>query len=609
MTNTAALIAGAPADIVLGFIAVATILRASIRATGAARTAYAVMAVGLGFGALSLAATIVWVEFDGIHLRPLLPFVIGLSLQAISLLIAVARMATIVDGPGALARRGAEAMVIASCAAYALWTLLISPLRLQFFGTTAGLGDKTVGLVVLAPSAIALCFCATVSWRSRHASPGPMVARILATIAGAPLLLLAAAANRPAVTIAAVFFYGACIIATVLRVRRAEPLVEVAPQRSGTLIGWLPVSVAITACGIHLAIFHRADNTSILIATVIGAALAGRQTLIVRDLRAAAAEVARREARYKGLAHTDALTGLANRRALVAALAEQVIGGPPSVLLMVDLDGFKNINDLRGHDIGDEVLIEVARRLRANLRTGDIAARLGGDEFAVVLWLQPDEALSAADRLRAVLARPYDVAGTAGVYLSASIGVAPCLGAADVAGLMRSADLALRYAKLRGKDRVEGYAEAFAQWLRRRTLVETELRGALERSELTLLYQPVIGLPAGTVVGAEAQVRWHHPSLGLVPPAEFLPIAEDSGLIHEMGRWLLAETSRQLARWIADGLQLWVGANVSVRELHRPDYRDQVADAVRTYRLPAGRLILEVTEHAFALDSEELVAT
>ena len=186
------------------------------------------------------------------------------------------------------------------------------------------------------------------------------------------------------------------------------------------------------------------------------------------------------------------------------------------MLLGLDLDGFKNVNDMRGHDVGDAVLAEVGRRLRANLRPGDVAARLGGDEFAVLMRGRPAEADRVAERLLGVLGRPYDQP-EGPVFLSVSIGVAGGgRRAATSELLLRHADLALRYAKQRGKNRIERYDVAYDQLLRRRTTLEHELRGAIERDELRLAFQPVASLPSVRPVGAEALLRWHHPELGNV---------------------------------------------------------------------------------------------
>ncbi len=445
-------------------------------------------------------------------------------------------------------RRVFDGLLIASCAAYTLWTLVIGP-RL-----VSGYADA----LIVAATAVACGVVSTVVTDRR---------------------------------------------------RRRVRTTDLGPIESGgTLLAWVPVSFAIVAGMIHLAIYHRADNASIVIAGVIGATLGVRQAFAMRDIRTYAGEMAIREASFKQLALTDPLTNLGNRRAFAQSLEQRVVGGTPSVVLSIDLDGFKNINDLRGHDVGDSVLVEVAGRLRANLRPDDFAARLGGDEFAVVLWSPPAEAAAAASRLCSVLAAPYDVAGCA-LFLSASIGMAPGDGAIDVADLMRNADLALRFAKLRGKNRVEGYAEAYTQWLRRRITVETELRGAIGRGEFSLLYQPVVALGSGAIVGVEALLRWHHPALGAVLPSEFVPIAEECHLIEEIGRWTLGEACRQLAIWVHDGWDLWLSVDVSVHELHRSDFVAQVTAVLGSHRLAADRLLLEVAEHAAAVEIDDLMTS
>jgi diguanylate cyclase (GGDEF)-like protein len=344
---------------------------------------------------------------------------------------------------------------------------------------------------------------------------------------------------------------------------------------------------------------------------IICGSLAAQLALDRRDLRHYADEQARSEARYRAMAHTDALTGLANRRELLRALHEEAVGGPPCVLLAIDLDGFKNINDTRGHDVGDALLVEVAERLRTNLRPGDLAVRVGGDEFAVLMWARPAGALMVAQRLLRVLSRPYELStGTA--FVSASIGLAGCATADDVPTLLRNADLALRFAKQRGKCRVERYDQAYDAQVRRRTELEHELRGAAERGELMVVYQPVVRLPDAEhryarVTGVEALVRWHHPRLGAVPPEQFLPVAEESGIITAMGSFVLHEACHQLSRWQADGHDLWLSVNVSVRELHTPEYATALAEVLRRHRLAGDRLVVEVTEHAVAVDLAQVV--
>jgi predicted signal transduction protein with EAL and GGDEF domain len=256
--------------------------------------------------------------------------------------------------------------------------------------------------------------------------------------------------------------------------------------------------------------------------------------------------------------------------------------------------------------VGDAVLVEVGHRLRTNLRPGDLAARLGGDEFAVLMWARPAEARPVAERLLAVLSRPYEQP-TGTVFMSASIGLAGCATADDVPSLLRNADLALRYAKQRGKSRVEQYDAEYERRLVRRTTLEHELRGAIDRDELHLAYQPVVALPSARTAGAEALLRWHHPGLGTIPPDEFIPVAEESGMIVRLGGFVLHRACHQLSLWLAAGHDVWMSVNVSPYELHSPEYVRQVADVLRVHRVPPQRLVLEVTEQVVAPDREELV--
>jgi diguanylate cyclase len=185
--------------------------------------------------------------------------------------------------------------------------------------------------------------------------------------------------------------------------------------------------------------------------------------------------------------------------------------------------------------------------------------------------------------------------------------VAGCASADDIEGLLRNADLALRFAKQRGKNRIEQYDLAYDRLLRRRNTVEHEMRGAIERGELHVAFQPVVVMPSVRPVGAEALLRWHHPELGPVRPDEFIPLAEECGMIAKLGSWVLHQACHQLSRWLFDGHDVWVSVNVSPRELHAPAYVVQVAEALRAHRVPPQRLVLEVTEHAVATDLDELV--
>jgi diguanylate cyclase (GGDEF)-like protein len=401
--------------------------------------------------------------------------------------------------------------------------------------------------------------------------------------------------------------YALSGVALTFAVRAAPAPRPVDQPHDGLAVSLGLVVLAGLGCVFHLLFLDGTiDQISVATAVVIGGALAAQQALARVELRRTTERLVHSEAHFRVMAYTDALTGLANRRQLLNTLQEEVAGGPPCVLLAIDLDGFKNINDSRGHDVGDAVLVDVAQRLRTNVRPGDLAVRMGGDEFAVLMWAPAAEATAVAERLLTVLCRPYEVDG-ASMFLSASIGLAACATADTIEGLMRNADVALRFAKQRGKQRVEQYDLAYDQWLCRRTELEHELRGAVDRGELMLVYQPVVHLPDGRVSGVETLLRWHHPRLGTVPPDEFIPLAEEAGLIHRLGAFVLHEACHQLSRWIADGHDVYLTVNVSPRELHTPEYATQVAELLRGHRVPPERLVIEVTEHAVAQDVQQLV--
>jgi len=302
----------------------------------------------------------------------------------------------------------------------------------------------------------------------------------------------------------------------------------------------------------------------------------------------------------------DSLTGLPNRtlfsdRVRMASSRRAVRG---FAIVYLDLDGFKLVNDTLGHAAGDQVLIEVARRLEPLLRVGDTLARLGGDEYALLCEEVGDEEVRAiADRVIDAMAEPIEVQGRA-ITQAASIGIA--LFAADGTPtdpdkMLGEADLAMYRAKAAGKSR---YA-LFESWMRQgdtdRTGLERELRAALERDEITVHYQPEVDLHSGEITGAEALVRWEHPSRGLLEPAQFLFVAESSDLISEIDDFVLREACFEAARWreeLPDGERLTVSVNVSERRLADPGLSGKIAQSIADARLPASSLCLEIAERA-----------
>ncbi|MCI0753904.1 putative bifunctional diguanylate cyclase/phosphodiesterase [Teichococcus vastitatis] len=313
----------------------------------------------------------------------------------------------------------------------------------------------------------------------------------------------------------------------------------------------------------------------------------------LRDRRAA-------EAQARHIAHHDALTGLANRTALQRQLEHAVAGRRRGdgafALLCLDLDHFKDVNDLHGHAAGDALLLAVVARCREELRPGDVMARLGGDEFVVLQGgaRSEEEASSLARRLVARLAQPFDLPSNIQVTVSASIGIALCpLHAEEPGRLLSQADLALYQAKRDGRNGFAFYASAMDHEVRETRALQTDLRQALARREFSLVYQPQVDALSGETTGFEALLRWTHPVRGQVPPSVFIPAAEASGLIHELGAWVRATACAEAALW---DRPLRISVNSSSAELRRPDYVSSLRDLLAETGLEPTRLEIEVTE-------------
>jgi diguanylate cyclase (GGDEF)-like protein/PAS domain S-box-containing protein len=317
----------------------------------------------------------------------------------------------------------------------------------------------------------------------------------------------------------------------------------------------------------------------------------------------------------------DALTGLPNRLSFVDslrdALRRSIASGSPVGILFLDLDHFKLINDSIGHHAGDDLLQAVAPRLRAHLRPGDIVARFGGDEFGILVdrLTDEDEAQAIADRVAGAFSEPYPMGG-ADHFVTASIGIAVARPTGrepvDAELLIRDADAAMYRAKERGRGRCEVFDAAMRARAVRRLETERELRHALGRDELELHYQPVIALGSGEIVGLEALVRWNHPERGLLDPGEFVPIAEDSGLIEPIGRWVQEAACRQALGWHElrpDQRPLDVAVNLSARQVAHRDLADSVREILASTGLDPVNLRLEVTESVLVEESASATAT
>jgi diguanylate cyclase (GGDEF)-like protein/PAS domain S-box-containing protein len=334
----------------------------------------------------------------------------------------------------------------------------------------------------------------------------------------------------------------------------------------------------------------------------------------VQALETKAREQQAAEAHIQHLAHYDPLTGLPNRALLHdrsrGALSHAKRNGASVALMFLDLDHFKNINDSLGHSVGDEVLMALAYRLKAVVREQDTVSRLGGDEFVLLL---PDTdakgAAHVADKLLHAALRPIQV-GQHELTVTPSIGIAlyPKDGA-DLDSLSRSADAAMYRAKGDGRNSYRFFTAEIQAQSDRTLLLDNALRRALERGQLSVHYQPQIALATGRVVGAEALLRWQHPELGAVSPAEFIPVAESSGLILQMGEWVIRTAVTQLSQWVRAGLSpITIAVNLSAVQFRHADLPQLVSSILQEADVPAHWLELELTEGVAMTNPQGAVA-
>ncbi len=314
------------------------------------------------------------------------------------------------------------------------------------------------------------------------------------------------------------------------------------------------------------------------------------------------------EEQLRHQAFHDPLTGLANRALFTDRVQHAlVVRSGNAAVLFLDLDDFKAVNDGLGHVAGDTLLRAVGVRLRASLSPTHTVARMGGDEFAILVERADAAAaaLDAAERITAALQTPFDVDGRE-VFVTASVGIAV---GGDAEELLRCSDVAMYGAKASGKAQYMVYAPRMDEHLVGRLELVADLRRAAIAAEFVLHYQPVVELLSGEVLGVEALVRWQHPTRGLLQPSEFVHLAEETGRIVEIGRWVLAEACRQTAEWrerLAGGIDLAVSVNVSTRQVRRPGLIEDVEAALASSGLAPEHLTLEITESVLARRREEL---
>ncbi len=303
------------------------------------------------------------------------------------------------------------------------------------------------------------------------------------------------------------------------------------------------------------------------------------------------------------LAHHDPLTGLPNRLLFNDRLAQAILrfhrNEQQLAVLFIDLDRFKNINDTLGHHVGDELLKQIAYTLAATIRDGDTLARLGGDEFIIILE-DIDGLYGAgmvAEKLMAVFEQPFMVANHE-LFLTCSIGISLCpTDGTDIHMLIRNADVAMYQAKAHGRNAYRFYAPEMACEGVERLRLDSLLRRSIDNNEIFLNFQPQVDIESGELIGVEALARWNHPELGLVPPIRFIPLAEDSGYINQLGKWVLWESCRQMIRWQKVGLYVpKIAVNLSVKQFERGSIVKVVSEILQETGLDPSRLQLEVTE-------------
>jgi diguanylate cyclase (GGDEF)-like protein/PAS domain S-box-containing protein len=329
--------------------------------------------------------------------------------------------------------------------------------------------------------------------------------------------------------------------------------------------------------------------------------------VFVRDMTG----VKRMEQQMQFQATHDSLTGLVNRwmfhQHLNLALAQSQRQRRPLALLLLDLDDFKSINDGYGHAVGDKILIEVAHRLAAVLRSADTLARLGGDEFIVLLpeILEVADAAHVASKLLAALARPALVDGSE-IHLGGSIGLVVCpRDAQDAETLLRYADMAMYRAKAAGRGTFAVYSASMGAQMKEKVMLQEKLKLALEAGSLVLHYQPQVDVVSGRITGAEALLRWHDEELGEITPARFIPIAEASGLILPLGDWVMRSACQQAAAWARAGTPLRVGINLSARQFRQQRLAHRLGEQLAEFGTPPELIELEITESEAMADPQQ----
>jgi diguanylate cyclase (GGDEF)-like protein len=542
------------------------------------------------------------------------------SVTMVILLWALLRIPMGVRAAGEWLRLGLDATTVMLGASLFTWYFVLSPLPLG--------GDAGAFWVNLVTAALALVGVAAVA-KVVLAGGGPVdpgALRVLAlglVVGGLSSCLTPLIADRPrlATSQLVVPVIAVVVARAAQRQRRAatgDGPAERSRREERRPYSLLPYgAVAATDALLLLVTVKPPDGRGLVVvvsAVVLTGLVAVRQLAAFGDNARLLRRLRQHELDLRYQASHDTLTRLANRQLFgerVQAALSAARHDPELAVLLIDLDDFKTVNDTLGHAVGDGLLVAVAERLRHCVRPDDTVARLGGDEFAVLLERAgPDDVVKVAERVLASLGRPVLAHGHK-LLIQASIGVAAAASGEDAGELLRNADVAMYAAKERGKGGYVCYAAGMDAGILKQAELGAELRQALDSDQLHLVYQPIVRLPDGRIVGAEALLRWRHPTRGPVAPAEFIPTAERTGLIVPLGRAVLRQACRQAAAWRrahGDAAPATVSVNVAARQLQEPGFAGEVAGALREAGLAPERLVVEATETA-VLKGGQVLAT
>jgi diguanylate cyclase (GGDEF)-like protein len=513
---------------------------------------------------------------------------------------AVANIGALVDG-----------LIVAVAAAVLLWVFFIGPAVLD---GSAGLGEWLFNTAYPASDLLLIAISAQLAMRLGRSVPAWILLVGMVTLLAADIwyaYLAADDAYSVGHPVDAFWWTSYVAIAALVVHERVGELSQPRVDPNGPRVTLVRVAVlAATTMAAPLTIAARASaGVSLELGPLLGGTIA-LFLLVVLRLAIVASQLETSRGRLEHDATHDALTGLGNR-ALYSERVRQALAATTTTplctaVLCIDLDDFKTVNDSLGHQAGDRMLQEVGGRLRSIVRRADSVARLGGDEFAILVDGEPaDAALEIADRLLAELSKPVVLGPNSTAHSSASIGIAFGSHEDSVESLLRDADIAMYTAKNNGKSRWEVYRPGMRQQVLERFELRADLNQALERDEFFLHYQPIIEVDTGAVKGIEALVRWQHPTRGRVEPGRFIALAEETGLIVPMGRWILREACAQAQSLDPRPDGPYVAVNISAVQLHSPNLADDVTDALRSSGLAPRRLLLELTESTMIDDYAE----